>query len=203
MAEKKEPESLGDVVEEIEELGESKDTVSLGDALDRFGHRSFAPLLIVLPLVEISPLGGVPGFPTVLAIVIALIALQLLFGREHVWLPGFVENRSVDGKKLAKGLHKLDKAAVWVDNHVGDRLDWMLKGIWVRVAAGVILVLCLSVPPLEFFPFASSVPMIAVACIGLALLVRDGLLLLVAMIAGGGAMAFAILNLMSGSGSGG
>ena len=202
MSGSKEPENLEDVVGGLEELGEKNGEVSLGDALDAFGHRSFAPLLIVLPLVELSPLGGIPGFPTALAVIIGLIAVQLLFGREHVWLPDMIENRKVDGGKLAKGMHKLDRAAEWIDNHIGDRLDWMLSGIWPQIAAFVILLLCLSVPPLEFLPFASSVPMIAVACIGLALLVRDGLLLLVAMVLGGGSMIFAINSLLSGGGSG-
>ena len=202
MSGSKEPENLEDVVGGLEELGEKNGKVSLGDALDAFGHRSFAPLLIVLPLVELSPLGGIPGFPTALAVIIGLIAVQLLFGREHVWLPDMIENRKVDGGKLAKGMHKLDRAAEWIDNHIGDRLDWMLSGIWPQIAAFVILLLCLSVPPLEFLPFASSVPMIAVACIGLALLVRDGLLLLVAMVLGGGSMIFAINSLLSGGGSG-
>lgn len=203
MSESKEPENLEDVVGGLESLGEENAEVSLGDALEAFGHRSFSPLLIVLPLIEISPLGGIPGFPTVLATIIALIALQLLVGRDHVWLPDVIENRKVDGRKLAKGMHKLDKTAVWIDNHIGDRLDWMLKGVWPGIAAIVILLLCLSVPPLEFLPFASSVPMIAVACIGLALLVRDGLLLLlVAMVLGGGSMIFALNTLLSGSGSG-
>ncbi len=202
MSHGKEPESLKDVVGGIEGLGEEKKDVTLGDALDAFGHRSFSPLLIVLPLVELSPLGGIPGFPTVLAVIISLIALQLLMGRSHVWLPDFVQSRSVDGKKLAKAMSKLNRTAEWIDRRIGDRLDWMLNNPWPKLAALLILMLCLSVPPLEFIPFASSVPMLAVACVGLALLVRDGLLLLLAMIAGGGSMIFAIATLLSGSASG-
>ncbi len=197
-----EPESLEEVMEQVEELGESKDKVSLGDALDMFGDRSFAPMFILLPLIELSPLGGIPGVPTLLAIIVALLALQMLFGKEQVWLPDFVENRQFSGEKLAKATHKLDRMAAWVDKHIGDRMDWLLESVGPRLAAVVILLLCLSVPPLEFLPFASAIPMLAIALVGLALLVRDGLLLSVALVLGGGAVGFAVLNLLSGSGSG-
>lgn len=176
-------------------MGEDHEKVSFGDALDAFGRRSFAPLLIFVPLVEISPVGGIPGVPTALALIIAFVALQLLVGREHVWLPDFVERRETDGKKLAKAVHKLDRAAAWIDSKLTDRFDFMVEGVGARVAAMGILLLCLSVPPLEFLPFASTVPMIAIAAIGLALLVRDGLLMIVALLLGGGSMIFALTSL--------
>jgi hypothetical protein len=37
--------------------------------------------------------------------------------------------------------------------------------------------LCLTVPPLEFIPFASTAPMAAIAAFGLAMTLRDGLLM--------------------------
>ena len=189
-----EPDNLGDLLGDVEGLGESRDRVSLGDALDAFGRRSFAPLLIVLPVIEMTPIGGIPGVPTLLAVTIAFIALQLLIGREHVWLPDFVERRQTDGEKLAKALHKLDRAARWIDSKLTDRFDFFVEGIGARVAAAGILLLCISVPPLEFLPFASTVPMFAIAAIGLALLVHDGLLMIVALTLGCGSMIFALTS---------
>ena len=65
----------------------------------------------------------------------------------------------------------------------------LTKGIWLRIAALAILVLCLTIPPLEFLPFASSGPMLAIAAIGLALLVRDGLVMLFALTLAAAAVA--------------
>ena len=45
----------------------------------------------------------------------------------------------------------------------------------------MVVALCCTVPPLELIPFASSAPMLAIAAFGLAILVRDGLLMLVAL----------------------
>jgi len=72
----------------------------------------------------------------------------------------------------------------------------------VKLAAVMILALCATVPPLEFLPFASSAPMLAIASFGLALLVRDGLLMLIASVLSGGAVAVAIASFAS-MGSGG
>ena len=44
-----------------------------------------------------------------------------------------------------------------------------------------------TVPPLELVPFASSAPMIAIAAFGLAITVRDGVLMLVALCLAGAA----------------
>ena len=43
----------------------------------------------------------------------------------------------------------------------------------------------MTVPPLEVLPFASSAPMLATAAFGLALLVRDGLLMTIATVLAG------------------
>ena len=195
------PHSIGEVLEGIEDLGDERDEVCIGDALDRFGRRSFGPILLLLPLIELSPIGGIPGVPTFLALMIALIAGQLLFGRDHVWLPKFVERRAIDGDRLARAAHRLDGGAAKVDGWFRGRLKPLTKGIWPRFAALVVIALCGTVPPLEFIPFASSAPMIAIAAFGLALMVRDGLLMLIAFALSLGAIGLTAALLTSGGGA--
>ena len=72
-----------------------------------------------------------------------------------------------------------------------------------KVAAVMILLLCLTVPPLEFLPFASSAPMLAIAAFGLALTVRDGLLMLIATALSVAAIGFGTYYYWSSDGSGG
>lgn len=194
-----EPHSIEDVLEGIEDLGESRDEVCVGDALDEFGRRSFGPILLLLPLIELSPIGGIPGVPSLLALAIGLIAGQLLLGCDHVWLPRFIERRAVNGPRLARAAHHLDGAAAAIDRWFKGRLKWLTQGMWPRAAAAVILLLCCMVPPLEFIPFASSAPMIAIAAFGLALMVRDGLLMLVAFTLSLGAVGVVIALVASGS----
>lgn len=186
---KQEPEGVEEVLGELDDLAAKGEKVRIGDVLDDFGPRSFGPFIMLFALLEITPIGGIPGVPTALAALIALIAFQLLFGKEHIWMPQAVQDRAITSTKLHKGITRLRGVAHWLDAHSHKRIQSLTRGIWIRIAAGVILLLCLTVPPLEFLPFASSAPMLAIAAIGLALTVRDGAVMLFAMVLGAAALA--------------
>jgi hypothetical protein len=109
--------------------------------------------------------------------------LQLqLFGRKHLWLPGFLAARSISAEKACKSTSKLRRLAGWLDRTFHGRLPNFTKGSFVRIAAGLCILLALTVPPLEILPFATTAPMAAIAAFGLALLVRDGLLMIIATV---------------------
>lgn len=187
-----EPHSVGDILDRLDELADEKDEVSLGQTIEAFGSRSYAPFLVILPLIDISPVGSIPGLPTLLALVIVLTAGQLLFGRTHMWLPGFLANRSLKSEKVAKAVKKLRPVAKRMDKWFHGRLPALTQGPMVRVAAAAIIMLTLAVPPLELLPMATTAPMAAIAAFGMALLVKDGLLMIVAFVAAAGAIAAAV-----------
>ena len=177
-----EPESVEEVLGELDELAANQDEVCIADVLDDFGGRSFGPFIMLPALLELTPVGGIPGVPTFLALIVAIVAVQLLLGKEHIWMPDFIQHRSVGAKKLHKGVGKLRGIANWLDEHSHGRLENLTDGVWVKAAAVVVILLCCMVPPLEFLPFASSAPMLAIAAIGLALIVRDGVMMLIALL---------------------
>ncbi len=197
-----EPTSVGDVLGELDELASTHDEVCVGDVLDDFGGRSFGPFIMIPALLEITPVGGIPGVPTALALFIALIAVQLLMGRDHVWMPQFVQHRAVGSNKLHKSIRKLRGLSEFLDRHSHGRLEGLTQGPAIKVVAVAILALCCAVPPLEFLPFASSIPMLAIAILGLALTVRDGALVLGSLIFTVIATALGVAMYLS-SGSGG
>ena len=181
---KEDPGGVEEVLGQLDELTTKSGEICISDVLDDFGGRSFGPFIMLPALLELSPIGGIPGVPTFLAALISLIAIQLLLGKEHIWMPGFLQNRAVESKKLHKGIAKLRGVAHWLDEHSHGRLTPMTRGVWVRIAALVVILLCMTVPPLEVLPFASSGPMLAIAAIGLALTVRDGVVMLIALALG-------------------
>jgi hypothetical protein len=186
MGKSKHADSVGDVVNGIERIAEAEDEVSIDDLLDEFGDRSFAPLMLILALIGVSPVGAIPSVPTIIALCIALIAAQMAWGRKHVWLPGFITRRGVSSDRLTKGADTLDKIAQVLDRIAKGRLKPLASGPARRVVAGLIVVLCLALPVLELVPFAAAAPFIAIAILSLAMMVRDGLVLLI-----GGAVALA------------
>ncbi len=152
--------------------------VRVGDMVGAFGTRSYGPFLIVPALLEISPIGAVPGVPTVLATMVVLFAAQMLFGAKRLWVPGFVEREGFSARRLERGVQKLRPVACRIDRWFHGRLRRLTTGPFMRVAAAGCIALAITVPLLEVVPFASSIPMAAIALFGLALLVGDGLLML-------------------------
>ncbi|ALE15505.1 Exopolysaccharide synthesis, ExoD [Altererythrobacter epoxidivorans] len=199
------PESVEETVEAIEDLADKQSEVCISDVVDEFGRRSFGPFLMIFALIEITPVGGIPGVPTFLALVCALIALQMLAGRDHIWIPDWIENRSVGADKLRKSAEKLEGIAHWLDKRFHGRLKRFTGRGWQKVAAAVVILLCCAVPPLELLPFASSGPMLAIAAFGLAIMVRDGGLMLgalaiSALVAGGSAYYYFTADASGGGG---
>ena len=182
------PDSLGEILDRFEELARQEPRVAVADMVDAVGTRSYGPFLIVPALIELSPVGGVPGVPTALAALVALFAVQMLLGRRRLWIPQWVARRGLGAPRLTRLVAAVRPLAQRMDRWFHGRLRALTSGVGMRVAALVCIALALLVPPLELFPFASSAPMGAIALIGLALLVRDGALMVLASLLAGGAV---------------
>ncbi len=155
--------------------------VSLSAIVESFGNRGYGAVLLLPVLVDWSPLGGVPGVQSFLALVAALVSAQMMVGRRHLWLPGFVARRSVSGATLRKAAARMRGVARFMDRHFHGRLERLTSEPFTRVAAGLVIAICLAVPPLDLVPFGGSGPMLAIAVFGLAILVRDGVLMIAAL----------------------
>lgn len=149
--------------------------IAIHDIREEIGERSFGPSLIIPAVIEISPLGSIPGGPTAVAIIISIFAVQILFGRKHLWLPQILERQTLDGQKLKTELGKLSSISCYCEIIFRPRIKRLTAPPYLRCLAVVVMLLCVSVPPLELIPFASTVPMLAVTIVGVALLMRDGL----------------------------
>ncbi len=179
------PAKVVDLLQSLHRLGQEKGNVSVGEVIECFGHRSYGPFLLVPALFGISPIGGIPGVPTFLALVVGLFAFQMLFGRTDLWLPAFLKKRSVTGSKLSEAADKLQSVGRWMDRLFEGRLGVLTREPFPRIAAAVTVLLCCLVPPLELLPFAVAGPMAVIGAFGIALMVSDGLLMLVALVGSG------------------
>lgn len=181
MPEQTEPNNLEGMLEELSRASDGSGPVSIGELLDTIGQRSFGPLLLVPALVGLTPLGGIPGLPTVMAVVVILVAGQLLFGMKRFWLPGIILRRSTERRRLRISIGYLRPVARVVDKVIRPRLAWLTREPFVHVAAGLCVLVALTIPPLEVVPFADTVPWAAIAAFSLALIAHDGILALIAL----------------------
>ena len=156
--------------------------VSLDAMLDAVGRRSFGPLILLAGLVTISPVGDVPGTPTLVAVLVLLLSAQLLWGRRSFWLPGWLLRKSVARSAFMTGVGWLHRPARFIDRFVRPRLTTLVEDLAVRVIAAVCLLISLAMPILEFVPFTATGAGAALTAFGLALIARDGLMALFALI---------------------
>ncbi|HAN51751.1 MAG TPA: ABC transporter permease, partial [Pseudomonas sp.] len=81
------PQNLERLLERREQAGEPGEPLSIECRLQATDERSFGALLLVPGLLGLSPLSGVTGLPSSLAVMASLTAVQLRFGRERFRLP--------------------------------------------------------------------------------------------------------------------
>jgi len=175
------PQTLSALLEKLEQAGRSGDQISIEDMLQATGHRSFGALLLVPGLLVFSPLSGIPGLPTFCAIMVSLIALQLLVGRKHFWLPGWLLHRRAPRSKFQSSIAFLKKPARFIDRLLRHRLTFLTKGVAVYLNALLCLVIAAVMPPLELLPFGNSVAGATISIIGLGMMARDGAMILAAL----------------------
>lgn len=188
--------NLEQLLERIGQAARDKEIVSLGEVIESVGSRSFGPLLLMAGTIAVSPLSGIPGMPTTMGVLVLLISVQLLFGRTHFWLPQWMLKRSVTHHKMLKALKWLMPSARFIDRWLRPRMTMLVQNGGSYLLATVCVVAAVTMPVLELVPFAATSAGLVVALSGLALIARDGLLALFAMLFMVGIMGFAIYGLL-------
>jgi len=169
--------------------------ISLGHIVDTIGSRGTGPLLVVPALIAVSPVAAIPGLPTLLAVLIAVFAAQILIGKQRIWVPAAVRAREIDADTVKQTANRLHPVADVMDRFLARRLTWAASKTATRIAAAAVIVLCCLVPPLELLPGAVVPPMLAIALIGLAMMVNDGVFMLIGLLAAAAA-AMGTLSLL-------
>ena len=190
------PHDLDDVLDELLDADPDSGDVSVDELVAAVGKRSFGPLLVLLALIAFTPLGGIPGVPTILASLVIAIVAQLLFGRTQFWLPKFILRRKIDAGRLRKTISWIRPVARLIDKLIVPRLEWILRGIWLRIAALGCVLVALTIPPLEIVPFGGTASWAAIALFGLAVIAEDGVVALLAFASAIGAGTVAFMTLV-------
>lgn len=152
--------------------------VRVGDIIHVVGDRSFAPLLMLVGMLLVSPLSGVPTFPSMVAGIVLLVTLQMLCGRRHFWLPARLLNIQVPCDKLQTALTWLQRPARFIDRITKQRLAVLVRGPSIYVIAVICLSIACLLPLMELILFSSSVAGAVLVVFGVALVARDGVLAL-------------------------
>lgn len=186
--------NLKQLLDHIDELAKDNDRVSIAMVVESVGSRSFGPILMFIGIILFSPLSGVPGLTAFMALFVLLVTGQMLIGRQYFWLPNFILARSLEQSKLHSVLNKLDKPAAHIDRVLKPRLTFLVKRAGSYAVAALCVVVALFMPFMEVVPFSSSVAGLALLTLGLALVARDGLLALFALLPLSGVITVVSMN---------
>lgn len=167
---------LEDILDDLGNSGNGEKT-SVGEMLDAFKNRSLGVLLTLLgALAAIPVIGGLPGAPLVLCVLIFVAIGQSIFAYGGLWAPERIRRVEINSAKLAKGIDRAKPWARRIDGLVKNRLAWLAEG---KIATTAIVtsatILALSFLPLSFVPWGVGAPALAITAFGLALLGKDGL----------------------------
>jgi len=173
--------------------GDPAQVLTLGGLLDQFQARAYGVFLLmsVLPAFVPLPLGaGAVSGPLV-----SLIGLQLLAQMEHPWVPGFLSRRPLSRPGMVKFRDRTARLLGWLEKVSRPRMEAAIDHPAARTFTGLMLVLLgflLALPlPATNYPFG-----LVLLAYAIALIERDGRLMLIAWAAG--LVQLAVVGVFSG-----
>lgn len=184
------------VLNDARDIAEKQDKADLKSLLEAFGDRSFGPVLLLLSLVAMSPIGGIPLVPSIIGVTIILFSVQLLFGRSHPWLPSALHELNISSDKLDDFLDKNGKHIKSMDRVFEPRLEVLASKPAKIACAVMVTILAALMIPLEIIPFAVAIPAFGIATLSAALMARDGLIMAIGFAASVSVLIFAAYILL-------
>ena len=105
-----------------------------------------------------------------------ILVVQMIAGRECLWLPQFITRRHMSTAKLCKGISWLRRPVHFVERFLKARLTFLLHRPWLWLPLVLILMLTLFMPFMEVIPTSGSIASAVIALFAAGLLTRDGAL---------------------------
>jgi hypothetical protein len=152
--------------------------VSVRDVLAILGPRAFTPMLLVPSLVLVSPASAIPAVPSLLSLLVGLVAVQMLFGQSQIWLPRLLLDRALSPDRFARTIRFLRRPVALVDPFINERLTWLAEKPCNLPALAICATVSFLMPLVEFVPFLTSILATAIALFATGMFARDGLFML-------------------------
>jgi hypothetical protein len=149
-----------------------RERVSVGDLVDAFDARAYGPLIVVFAAPNVLPV-SLPGISAVLGAPLILLTAQLMVGRRHPWLPGWLRRRSLARADFERLIVRIVPGLRRIERMIRPRLLLLTGALGTRLigAAGLLLSFIICMP----VPFGNALPGLSLVLMSVGLLDRDGL----------------------------
>jgi len=164
---------------------DSRERISVADMLETMRARAFGALLMIFAFPNILPTP--PGTAGILGLPLIFLSAQMMLGLDP-WLPGIIARRSM-ARSTFQGL--VTRITPWLaraERLMRARLSVLAEPAAQRALGALCLIVsvALALP----VPFANMAPSIALCIIGLGVLERDGLWIILGVIAALASLAY-------------
>jgi hypothetical protein len=149
--------------------------VSIGWLMEQLGRRSFGLTLFVMALIAF-----VPGVSTIVGLLVAWPAIQMVLGHDVAVLPRFIARKKVAVDRLARVIRIVTPQLAWVERLIRPR--WPPPFETTKRLTGTAMLL-LGLTMISPTPFSHVVPALVIMLLALAYLEEDGVALLIALTA--------------------
>ena len=167
---------------------DDSERIAFGDLLEAVGERAFGALILVFSIPAVM-VGVIPGISTLLGLPLLLLSIQLAIGSPRPWLPRSVSARSLERSAFARVVTTIRPRLRRFEKLLKPRL-LALTSTWAERGIGLC---CLIAAVLVFLPIplGNLLPAVALCAFGLALMERDGVLVLLGL----GTLGFSLIVL--------
>ena len=155
------------------------DRLTFTELAAKLRSRAWGGLLFIFAAINVLPLP--PGTSVFFAIPLMIVSAQMVLGRASPWFPKRIDRRGVTKQELARLIGKIEWLELRIERVLKPRLPALTGPTAARMigAACFLLALVAAIP----IPLFHVAPAIAIVLFGLALIYRDGALVIVAAIA--------------------
>jgi hypothetical protein len=172
------------VSDELEQWLASGGDTTVGGLIDLFEEKSFAILFVLLMGVPALPL-PTGGATHVFEVIAALLALQLIAGRECIWLPDRWRALELAGPRQQKFLATLMRSIRRLERFSKPRFTFLFEHRLSNIVFGVLVLGgcagAFFAPP---FTGLDTLPSLGVVLLSLGVLMDDVVLVVVAVVVG-------------------
>ena len=166
---------------------------TLGGLIELFGQKSFALVFVLLLGVPALPL-PTGGATHVFEIIAVLLALELIAGRDEIWLPQRWRRLELAGTRQQRFVRALIRMIRRLERFSRPRLQFLFDHRLSNIVFGTLVVggsaAAFLAPP---FTGLDTLPALGVVLLSLAVLLEDIAIVLIALITGAAGVALEII----------
>lgn len=157
------------------------DSVTVEALVEALGRRSFPTLVLAPSLIAVSPASAIPGFTTIVGLLVATITAQMLWGQTRAWLPGFITRQRITTVRLNRALNWLRRPVAYLERAAKPRLVVIVKRPLLAMPLAAMFAIGLTMPLMEVVPMSGTIAGAILSIFAIGLLLRDGVLVLSAL----------------------